>query len=286
MKGVVCKVRKDSDMPVDDFGNRADILVYEKGAIARLNPGQFYEQFINMCSRDITLDVREMMSKGKVEEAWQHLLTYYKIAAPKMVELIDHDDLNERDAILQSVVNNGIYLYIPANDPNLGINIYEEMMAFRPPNVSCLTYTTVNGDKIRTASPIMIGEMDIIVLDKADHKPMSVSGILRQHHGLAAVENKGTKHSTPSKEQPAKVIGETEARTAAAVMGGEAVAELMDYVNNPESHREIVRKIFTAENPSSIDNIIDRDKIPRGTRALAFVKHVAECAGWDIVDQK
>jgi hypothetical protein len=283
-KGVICKVRKDSEMPRDDFGNVADAIVYVKAAISRLNPGQFYEHFINACSRDISNDIRALMANKQPEQAWALYLKYLDIAAPETLKLVDKDNLDERDAVLHSICKDGIYLYIPADDENLNINIYTRMMEFRPPNESQVTYTTVEGKVIRTKYPMLIAEMDMIVLDKADFKPMAVSGICRQHHGCVAVENKGTKHSTPFKEQPAKVLGETETRTAAAIMGGEAVADMMDLVNNPAAHREVIRRIYTADNPMQISNVVDRTKIPRGGRPLDFVTHIGECAGWKIID--
>jgi hypothetical protein len=155
-------------------------------------------------------------------------------------------------------------------------------MEFRPPNKSQVTYRDVSGRLVTTVEPILVGEEDVIVLDKLDHKPMAVSGIRRQHHGFPAVENKSTKHSTPSKEQPPKIIGESEARTAAAVMGGDAVSELLDVTTNPETHRRTAAAIFEAENPMDIADLVDRENPSTGGRSIQFIKHVLSCAGYTI----
>ncbi|RLD69344.1 MAG: cell division protein FtsZ, partial [Bacteroidetes bacterium] len=60
----------DEDVTVDEIfeitnfvqdaaGNTADIVVLVIGAVKRLNPGQFYEQYINACSREMGTWVRD-----------------------------------------------------------------------------------------------------------------------------------------------------------------------------------------------------------------------------------
>jgi hypothetical protein len=281
-KGVICRVTKSEDMPVDAFGNRVDIIIYSKGSISRLNPGQFYEHFINACSRDVTLDIKAMIGTGDRKGALKHLLEYLRIASPRSYELIDFDNQEELDDLLDRACKYGIYVFAPSDDKDLGIATFFKLMEFRPPNKSQVTYRDVSGRLVTTVEPILVGEEDVIVLDKLDHKPMAVSGIRRQHHGFPAVENKSTKHSTPSKEQPPKIIGESEARTAAAVMGGDAVSELLDVTTNPETHRRTAAAIFEAENPMDIADLVDRENPSTGGRSIQFIKHVLSCAGYTI----
>lgn len=283
-KGVICKVRPDHEMPVDDFGNRADCLVFGKAGISRLDPGLFYEQYINACSRDITLDIISMLNKGDEEAAWNHFLTYIQISAKSLYDMVDPTDLDDRARLFRAIRLHGMYLGIDSCDENLGINIFFDMEGFRPPNKSQLTYTTVTGERVRTKLPILIGEKDMIVLDKSDHKPMAVSGIGRQHHGCPAVENRSTKHSTPSKEQPPRVLGETDVRFACATMGGQAVANIMEDVNNPDAHRELVMQIFNALDHSKIQRSEWIKNVKQGRRPLEFVKHIGECAGWKLIE--
>ncbi len=285
-KGVICAVREDHEMPHDDFGNRADMAIYEKSVIARMNLAQLYEVFINAASRDVSKDVAILMAGGQTDDAWAHLLRYYEVAAPETyahaVLLTDE----EKVQLLASVQRCGVYLKCSAADTNLTLDIYRKIMEYRAPDMSQLTYVPVGTTTpIRTDRPMLIGEKYINVLEKSDFKPSGVCGVLRQHHGCAAVENKNTKHTNPSKEQPPRLTGETEGRAGSAVFGGEVITDMMDYVNNPNAHKEVVRKIFTAEKPSAIYNLVDRQKIPRGRRPLLFVKHIGECAGWELSNQ-
>jgi len=282
-KGVICGVRETEDMPVDDFGNRADVLVYGKGAVARLNPGQFYEHYINAVARDVAGDIRTMMDAGQNDRAWEHFRTLVACTSTVMEENIQDLSEAEKLEVLDSIYDKGIYLVIRADDEKLCPELYRKLKAFRPPNKSPVTYTTRTGERVRTKDPVLIGTKFMIVLDKLDHKPMAVSGILRQHHGLPAVQNKTTKHSTPSKEQPPRVIGETELRSLVSVIGGDAAAETMDLATNPESHRMAVNSIILSDRPSDIECLVDRSVVPIGGRPIKFVRHIAACAGWEIV---
>lgn len=284
-KGVGCAVIEPEDMPVDDFGNVADLVIYSKGAIARLNPGQFYEQFINACSRDITLDIKAMVAVGNRSGAIQHMLKYYSIVGKEGYKIMSASTPEEIEELLESVLMHGIYVYLPSDDLGLGLNIYLEMMAFRPPNKSPLTYTDGAGNRVRTIESILIGEEDTIVMDKLDHKPMSISGIRRQHHGFPAVENKATKYLSASKEQPVRVLDEASVRTTQAAMEPNATAELFEITNNPERHWDVAKAIYTADNPMSIPDVFDRSKQLGGGRPISLLKHIGRCNGWEITDE-
>ena len=49
-KGVVSEIMEDEDMPVDDLGIRADIVITSESPFNRLNSSQWYQQFFNRAS--------------------------------------------------------------------------------------------------------------------------------------------------------------------------------------------------------------------------------------------
>ena len=60
--------------------------------------------------------------------------------------------------------------------------------------------------------------------------------------------------------------------------------DILDQSNNPIVHREITSTILTADQPTNIGKIIDRNKFPVGNgRILTMVRHILECAGIKIV---
>jgi len=279
-KGVECVILPDDQMPTDDFGNVADVCVYGRSAIARLNPGQLYEQYINAASRDITLDVKAMMDKGDMDGAAIHLLKYYEIASPPMADLFRKLKGNKRNAHLETVYRDGIYLHIPADNDWTTIDLYRKMEEFRPVNISPVTYTNSAGNRVRTKSEVLIGGKYMIVLEKSESKSMACTGPRLQHHGLPASSSRATRYSTPTKEQAPRVYGESEGRALSGSIGSTATAHLIGLTTNPAVHREVVKNILMAENPSDIPMVVDREKFPLGNeRACAFVNHLLNSQG-------
>ena len=52
-KGVIIRVRKDEEMPVNEFGERADVIASSIGVAGRANIQQLFEMFYNYASRQI-----------------------------------------------------------------------------------------------------------------------------------------------------------------------------------------------------------------------------------------
>ena len=58
-------------------------------------------------------------------------------------------------------------------------------------------------------------------------------------------------------------------------------AELIDRNNNPEVHKEIVRNILAAPQPTNIEEVVDRKRFPLGyCKPLQIAKHLAYCSGY------
>ena len=284
-KGVECSIVPDSHMPTDQFGNVADVVVYGRSAIARLNPSQLFEQYICASMRDVGSDVTRMVESGSKKAAWKFLVEFYEIASPPQAAICKKLSQKNKDIHLDNVCKNGIYLHLPAdNDWIVGAEIYEKLQKFRPVNESPVKYIDHNGREQVTKTPVLIGGKYMIVLEKSDAKPMACAGSRLQHHGLPAVTNKNTRNSTPSKEQPPRVYGESEVRAIAATIGGDNLANILDYTTNPASHKQVVRSLFNAKNPSNIKSLVDRKEIPLGkNRPAAYVNHLLDCFGIEIL---
>ena len=279
-KGVECEIVPDEEMPTDDFGNVSDVVVYGRSAIARLNPGQLFEQYLGASMRDISLDIKQMVENGNSNGAWDFLLGYLKIASPPQAEVCSQLNSRERKDYLEGVCQKGLYLHCPADADWITIDTYDDLQAYRPVNESPVTYTNSAGAKVRTNLPALIGGKYMIVLEKSDSKPMACAGSRVQHHGLPAVATKNTRNSTPTKEQPPRVWGESEVRALSATIGGAAVANILDYTTNPNTHKAITRSVFGAKDPSNIKSLVDRNEIPLGkARPQAHVRHQLLCYG-------
>ncbi|MDR3392235.1 MAG: hypothetical protein P4L77_10935 [Sulfuriferula sp.] len=101
-KGVICAIEDPENMPVDEDGNRADIVMDGNSTNSRMNLGRLQEQYMNAASRDVRkricarlgLDVNmpalqtkieqlESSQPGIVDEAWNYLMGYFRIVSPE-----------------------------------------------------------------------------------------------------------------------------------------------------------------------------------------------------------
>jgi DNA-directed RNA polymerase beta subunit len=286
-KGVVVEIRDEADMPIDDYGRRAEIIMDPDSTINRMNIGRMYEQGTNwysaMVLREIRL-MREADPKGYVQQAWDLLMRYYQAASVRHFELFD-DFVTEMDRrqhleyILKS--QDGIHIWMPSDRIDAGAPAYHRLMReFSHFEKTPVTYVNRVGRTIRTKAPMMIGSMYIIVLEKNGDDWSAVSSPKLQHYGIPAMVNGDNKYSTPGREQPVKFTGESETRLLNAVMGGEATADIVDMPNMPAGQKLIVKKILSVDNPSAIPEVLDKSLVPPGSnRALQIIKHLLLCGG-------
>lgn len=294
-KGVIVDVRPASEMPVDKWGRRADLILDGDSTVKRMNPGRFYEQYVNVASHHTLLKLREMLPNGEgtpaqVKEAWDYLYGYYSTASSAMKQRVDEfcemmvAKGRLRDWIadhLKTVINNKIHLYIPISLPEIGAqqirNIRDSVYA---PPIGTLKYRGKSGLWRETKRPAYIGNMYIILLEKTGEDWSAVASPKTQHFGIAAKLTRADKLSTPGHKQPVRFLGEDEVRLVGAFCGGSVVAELLDQSNSPHKQRHIARKLVSVEVPSAIPNVAPAHEVPQGlNRAVKFVDHQLICSG-------
>jgi len=300
-KGVDCKTLPDKDMPIDENGNRADVVIYGGSTVKRMNFGRMYEQFINAASRDLTHRLRKACGlephlpptayqltqlKGEqcIEWCWERLMAYYGIVAPLQLEMMKNDSDHHRH--VASVLKDGIYLYIPPDNP---VNNLAMAKALRDsefcPHYGLVTYTDNAGHRVNTSGPVLIGSLYMILLEKTGEDWSSVASVKTQHFGVPAKLNNYDKQTSPGRQAPVRGLGESETRSFISTVGPEGTMELLDQSNNPETHREVTRSILQAKYPSNIEQVVDRKKVPfGGSRPVGFVNHLLACRGLKFVN--
>lgn len=277
---------KAEDMPVDAAGNRADLIMDSDSTIKRMNLGRLYEQAFNAASYNVARQVREMVKEGtdaEIEKAFEYLTGYYKLASPKMYQAIfdsgTHKKGRMRDHV-EDVIANGVYLWLPTDNPVEHSDSLRAIREHYPPIIGPVTYRGASGNQCETVESVMIGSMYIVLLEKMGNSWASVSSSKLQNFGIPAKLTNADRHSTPIRNQPVRIAGESENRLFAATIGGDATADLMDQSNNPEVHGNILENILSAQVPTAIDTVVNRKKHPRGAgRPLQIVNHWLECSG-------
>src|SRR5690606_3522015 len=313
-KGVICAKAKDEDMPIDAYGNRAEVIMDANSVVRRLNPAALYEQYINASGRDTVRRVKAALKitpdmdkrakrqhlyglpKALIQEQFMYLMGWYNIVAPNMVhvvqDLLDTDPdywMNFVEAVccqdgsfgeLGKHLEDGLDVVFPPDNPvdrPLMIKLLAEQY---PALMSPVTFTNAAGEKVTTKANMLIGSSYIMVLEKTAEDWSAVASAKLSHFGTTARLTNHDKHSAPGRQNVVKTIGEAESRHMAATVGGEFVGDLMDSTNNPRAHQFIQRAILDADKPTNNDRVLDRVAVPKGGhRALVFVKHMFECSG-------
>lgn len=355
-KGVICQVWKDEDMPVDAWGNRAELIVSALSTMDRMNIGRPIEHEVNgsmeMLSEEIrasmgaasvipTQDpniqhamdrIRVEMSRrgqtpkadfvgseirdrinGNVDNAYNELLNFYEISSPKMRELFNSPGyVGTPDYHVQSVLRSGIFLWTPLDSPKPWIHLVydnEEFMKAKsagkdvtpeqfgakfvryggvvgdlaetyPARRGPVWYRGMSGTECVTTNDIMIASTYMILLEKTGGDWSGVSSARHQHYGLPAKLSKQDKYSLPSRANPVRIFGEAEVRLTTTATTGDVVSEMLEMSNSPAAHKNVVENILRAPQPSNIERVLDRTKIPFGSnRSQVFVAHALQCAG-------
>jgi protein associated with RNAse G/E len=298
-KGVVTKIMRDEDMPVDEYGVRVDVIADPNSTIARQNPGRTYELYMGAFARDnftrftnvlkqkytnlSVHQIAEIVDDADVDYVCGYLHGMYSLVSENMANFIPSlTDKKRRDHVKETLKQGIVTFHYRPNDPVrfVEMNRLIEQSIYKP-NLTRLTMRDNYGVLRTTVAPIRIGVLHLMVLEKTADTYMAVSSAHLNNFGFPAKVSPGDKHKTSHAITPAKTLGETELRLELAYMGKEAVADLVDSVANPYTHKLIVKSIFTSENPMQIGDI-DRQSNPYGnTKALLIFKHTFNASGID-----
>lgn len=303
-KGVICLTRPAKDMPKTKHGVTVDVIIYGGSTIRRSNFGRFYEQYYNACSRDLLFRLRSQcgllpnvkptehqlkeIEKNPVLvlDIWNTLNRYFELWAPVHKELIQPDTSSPAVYVCDVLadrehINPGITVNVPVDNPVDILDTIRKIEASEfKPLYDVLTYVNNAGQEVTTDIPMLVGALHILLLEKIGEDWSGVASAKTQQFGLPAKMGNGDANRTPGRENPMRACGESETRSYVAVIGPAATNELLDQTNNPASHREAVRSILTAEQPTNLPVAVPRDIVPYGgSRPVPLMQHLLECRG-------
>ena len=88
-KGIVGAVWPDEWMPVDEYGNRADVMVDMNTPVGRNNPGQLAETGINYIGEAVRRRAQHVQITSGTEEAFRTCMDWYNDINPNYAKIID-----------------------------------------------------------------------------------------------------------------------------------------------------------------------------------------------------
>lgn len=299
-KAVICHIAEPHEMPVDEDGNRADIVMDPNSTVSRMNIGRLYEQYVNAASRDVIKRLRALTGISKEEkhpcvrvieiadrnkklfnDAFNYLLGYYKIISPAQFHLYNSIATEEQKVThLGNILKDFIYLYVPTdNQPEIP-DMIKALEEHYKPTYGPVSYIGYSGKRCVTKNPIRIGSVYMMSLEKIGDDWSAVSSGRLHHFGFLSPVNKTDKYSQPIRMQPVRAIGEAESRIFVSYCGQLATAELMDRNGSPLTHKTIVSNILKAPIPTNINQVVDRKEVPLGgSKPIQLATHVMYNAG-------
>lgn len=305
-KAVICHLAEPHEMPVDEHGNRADIITDDISTLNRMNPARGFEQYFNCASRDVLKRLSTLLGVPREErypkvqltkiaetrpelfnEAMEYLLGYYKLTTPWQEQWIRELDTEGRIHHLSCILKDFIYLHIPTNSPHEAAQIVMDLEQHYRPVYGPVTYIGFSGNRVVTKKPVRVGPVYYMLLEKTGNDWSSVSSARVHHFGFLAPVSRGDKFSEPIRNQPVRANGEAETRIIVSTAGPRALAEVMDRNGSPRSHQAVVESILDADKPTNLPLAVDRNVIPLGgSKPLQLLEHVAFCSGFTFTYRK
>ncbi len=283
-KGVICSILPDEQMPIDQNGFRADLVISPDSPIARMNLGQLYEQGINRISEFVRRRVA-LEFESSTSTAYETLLDWYHDVNPNyaMKTRQTHQTEAQRQSHVEWVIKNAIHLNIP---PFLKTISLKNILIWKKKwNVEVTPVTHVIPDangvlrSYTTKYPVAIGSRYIYCLCKIPH--VTSTGAARvSHQGLAIKPGREAKNASPVSMTPVK-FGEDEVRIALMDVDSSIVARLNNlYSNSPAGNNLLMETIITSPHPTRIVRFdISSEELMQKNATLGLFHHETSALG-------
>ena len=289
-KGVIVQIWEDEWMPVDKAGNRAEIICSSNSTVARSNWGRTFTPYFAASARDVRKKLLSMFGNQKVtEEAvellddkqfndmYNLLLFFYAIVSPRQYYyytqvVVKRED---RNVHMYKCLKDKVQVMMMIDNPIDDVDAVLHLEKHFPQVYDTVVYRGVGGNYVETTDRVRIAPMYFMLLEKIADDGSSANIGKLQIHGLLASQTKAEKYAQNYRTNHTRNTGEAEARLIAFYAKTvEAIAELHDRNNNPETMRHMGRKILRHDTPTNIDEVVDRNVIELdGTRPLQFLQH-------------
>jgi len=90
-KGVIADILPDNEMPTNEYGEHAELILNPFGVIGRENIAQLYEQELNFMGDQV---LRQTKSMDSVKEKFDHIMKFYKIVNKEQYDFIKTNTSN------------------------------------------------------------------------------------------------------------------------------------------------------------------------------------------------
>lgn len=287
-KGVIIDIWKDEDMPTDIVtGDRADIIMDSSSIVSRMNPGRLYEHYFNGMSRNLQHMLRnkysniDSLNNTQIEEAFDLLLGLFKIIDNKQYIYYSNTNLEQKKEILKECIEEEVFIYFTADNVKTPYQIVNETKGTIYEPIRHPLQYNYNGKVFITKENIRIAPLYTMLLNRTGDNYLSVASSRTNHFGFPIGMSSVAKFNAVSRFSPVKIMSESEGRIFASYIDNKVfLPELKDRANSLITHEEIYRNILEADNPTDIEQVIDRSLYPYGTDiSLELINHIFNSGG-------
>lgn len=289
-KGVVSMILPDEYMPVDEQGIRADIIVSEAGVFNRMNPSQWYEQFIGRTAEIVRRKMEEIVkTTNNYQAAWDLLIEFERDITPQFADIIisEHPTQRMRDDFVDECIRDRIYVNVLPFQSNIGPELMLKLRDKYGSNKSRITWKmpVSNGvvKTFRSKVPVMIGSENWMVLAKYPHQHGSGISTVNQYKTPIKC-SKMSAAQYPINQTPYR-LGEDEIRNITLLAGPEVAAKILgQYANNSEALEAMARYLLTSKNPGELHELpgFNTERFVEGNNILNMLKYKNACFGVEI----
>lgn len=287
-------------MPVDQNGQRADVIISPDGTIGRMIIAKPYLHQMGSASRKVQENVRNILAPAGIvpgkaneanilrvpkqvrDEAYNQVLLMQDLIDPRVSAYYRQMPEEKQADHLSIVVNKEAYMACPIDVEKLPHEMVSDLEETFKPTYGPVSYIGESGKKVTTHYPVRIAPFYFIMLEKIGDDWSAVPTGRLQVQGVLTTPTRSEKFSTPFKLSPVRAMGETEFRLVNATCGRLAVAETIDRSNNISAQRNMVWNIQMAAEPANIKNIVDRSFVNYGdAKPIQLFRHMAMVAGFE-----
>ncbi len=290
MKGVVADIWPLEDMPHDEYGNYADVMIPYVSAPQRLSLSQFDEQFLTSLGRIIQSKACHLDDQA----AYQFILKVVNDIRPVMRELIEQQcpTLAEQTEFVNTVRTEGMYWIIAPYSTYITPEKCLEIAKKYGYKESKITFnnTLSNGQKVPVTldEPGCIGSKYIMILGKLPEKMCSAvnSAYLSQFGLPLKPSNYNIKLQNPINITPIR-YGESEVMLDGGMLGMEPMARTLSlYSNSFDGGQVLTNTLLTSPEPTQIQrvNVSTKELTERNT-VIKLFKHQCGLVGYDFTPE-
>jgi len=258
-KCIISGMCDESEMPLDAYGRRVELMVGSDTVIGRMNIGMLYEQYVLAAiynakdmirtaknfavQKQILLDLVKIFKSGQYEH-------YVKLSDAALA------------TVIKEVVDNYVLQVLYDISSNIRPKALIKALKESPFAVrKAKLVDTFMG--VEYKNEIITGPLYYLTIAKSPSVISSSSPKLNAF-GTAVAASKENKSKTPISNNSMKQLGESDVKLYSSFVGPHIVAEIFSRNSDLEVMRHITKNLLTVSHPTNIPLLVDRSKFAYG----------------------